>query len=394
MSFIYTTAIKKLRKLTARKKVVQGGTSAGKTFGILPILIDKAIKTPRLEISVVSETVPHLRRGAIKDFLKIMDLTGRYIESNWNRTLLTYKFSNGSYIEFFSAEQESKLRGARRNVLYINEANNVSFEAYHQLAIRTSQDIWVDFNPTSEFWAHTEVLRDEDSQHIILNYKDNEALPETIVKDIESARDKAQHSSYWANWWKVYGLGEIGSLQGVVIDNWQQCDAIPIDATLVAYGTDFGFTNDPTTLIAVYKQEGKLWVDELLYRTNMTNTEIGNFYKTQNIGRSEIVCDSAEPKSIEELRRQGFNVHPAQKGPDSIKIGIDILKRYDIMVTKRSTNLIKELRSYLWETDRDGKLTGKPIDHNNHAIDALRYVALNKLNNRPAGKYATIGFNP
>jgi len=391
MAFKYTTAIKKLRKLTARKKVVQGGTSAGKTFGILPILIDRAAKTSNLEISVVSETIPHLRRGAIKDFLKIMHETNRYFEANWNRTLLTYRFANGSYIEFFSAEQESKLRGARRNVLYINEANNISFESYHQLAIRTSDDIWLDFNPTSEFWAHTEVLKDNDSEHIILNYKDNEALPENIIKDIESARDKAATSAYWANWWKVYGLGQIGSLQGVVLDNWQQCDSIPTDAKLVAYGSDFGFTNDPTTLVGIWKQEGKLWIDELLYRTNMTNNEIGNFYKAQNIGRAEVICDSAEPKSIEELRRQGFNVHPAMKGPDSIKIGIDILKRYDLMVTKRSTNIIKELRSYLWETDRDGKLTGKPIDHNNHAIDALRYIALNKLNNRPMGRYATIG---
>jgi phage terminase large subunit len=391
MAFKYTTAIKKLRKLTARKKVVQGGTSAGKTFGILPILIDRAAKQANLEISVVSETIPHLRRGAIKDFLKIMHETNRYFEANWNRTLLTYRFANGSYIEFFSAEQESKLRGARRNVLYINEANNISFESYHQLAIRTSDDIWLDFNPTSEFWAHTEVLKDNDSEHIILTYKDNEALPENIVKDIESAQVKSATSAYWANWWRVYGLGQIGSLQGVVLDNWQQCDEIPTDAKLVAYGTDFGFTNDPTTLIGVWKQEGKLWIDELLYRNNMTNNEIGNFYKSVNVGRSEVICDSAEPKSIEELRRQGFNVHPAMKGPDSIKIGIDILKRYDLMVTKRSTNIIKELRSYLWETDRDGKLTGKPIDHNNHAIDALRYIALNKLNNRPAGRYATIG---
>ena len=393
MAFKYTTAIKKLRKLTARKKVVQGGTSAGKTFGILPILIDRAAKQSGLEISVVSETIPHLRRGAIKDFLKIMHETNRYFEANWNRTLLTYRFANGSYIEFFSAEQESKLRGARRNVLYINEANNISFESYHQLAIRTSDDIWLDFNPTQEFWVHTEVMKDDDAQQIILTYKDNEALPENIIKDIESAKYKALTSSYWQNWWNVYGLGQIGNLQGVVIDNWQQCEDIPPDAKLVAYGTDFGFTNDPTTLIAVYKQEGKLWVDELLYRTNMTNSDIGNYYKTQNIGRAEVICDSAEPKSIEELRRQGFNVHPAMKGPDSIKIGIDILKRYDIMVTKRSTNLIKELRSYLWETDRDGKLTGKPIDHNNHAIDALRYIALNKLNNRPMGKYATIGIS-
>lgn len=386
--FKRTTAINKLLKLSARKKVVQGGTSAGKTFGILPILIDRAIKNPGLEISVVSETIPHLRRGAIKDFLKIMDWTGRYIESNWNKTLLTYRFSNGSYIEFFSAEQESKLRGARRNVLYINEANNIDFDSYHQLAIRTSGDIWLDFNPTNEFWAHTEVLPEQDSEHIILTYKDNEALPQTIIQDIEAAQFK--QGSYWQNWWKVYGLGQIGSLQGVVFDNWKQVDSIPTDAKLVAYGMDFGFTNDPTTLVGIWKHDGKLWADELLYRTNMTNNDIGNFLKALNFGRSELICDSAEPKSIEELRLQGFNVHPATKGADSIKIGIDIIKRYELMVTKRSTNMIKELRGYVWDKDSDGKLTGKPIDSMNHTIDPLRYVGLNKLNNRPTGKYSTI----
>lgn len=389
--FKRTTAINKLLALKNRKKVIQGGTSAGKTFGILPILIDKAAKTPYLEISVVSETIPHLRRGAIKDFLKVMEWTGRFVDANWNRTLLTYRFANGSYIEFFSAEMESKLRGARRNILYINEANNISFEAYHQLAIRTSGEIWLDFNPTAEFWAHTEVLKDQDSEHIILTYKDNEALPQTIIHDIEQAEVKAQSSSYWANWWKVYGLGQIGSLQGVVFDNWQQVATIPSDAKLLGYGMDFGFTNDPTTLIAVYKTNNQLYFDEVLYRTNMTNIDIGNFMKSENINRPhEIVADSAEPKSIEELRRQGFLITPAKKGADSIKIGIDILKREPFYVTQSSINLIKELRSYVWATDRDGKLTGSPIDHSNHAIDAMRYFALNKLNNRPSGKYATM----
>lgn len=389
--FKRTSAINKLLALKNRKKVIQGGTSAGKTFGILPILIDRAAKTPYLEISVVSETIPHLRRGAIKDFLKVMEWTGRFVDANWNRTLLTYRFANGSYIEFFSAEMESKLRGARRNILYINEANNISFEAYHQLAIRTSGEIWLDFNPTAEFWAHTEVLKDNDSEHIILTYKDNEALPQTIIHDIEQAEVKAQSSSYWSNWWKVYGLGQIGSLQGVVFDNWQQVPTIPGDAKLLGYGMDFGFTNDPTTLIAVYKTNNQLYFDEVLYRTNMTNIDIGNFLKAEGIGRPyEIVADSAEPKSIEELRRQGFLITPAKKGPDSIKIGIDILKREPFYVTQSSINLIKELRSYVWATDRDGKLTGNPIDHSNHAIDAMRYFALNKLNNRPSGKYATM----
>ena len=388
-----TTAQDKIGVLRKRVRIVRGGTSSSKTFSIIPMLIHHAVTNPNQEISIVAETIPHLRRGAIRDFLKIMDMIGMYDDTCYNKSTMTYKFNSGSFIEFFSADNPAKLRGARRDVLFVNECNNISWESYYQLAIRTRKFIYIDYNPVAEFWVDTELLKDSDAEMIVLTYKDNEALDKSIVREIEKARDKADTSPYWKNWWNVYGLGQIGNLQGVVIDNWQQCDDIPMDAKLVAYGTDFGFTNDPTTLIAVYKQEGKLWVDELLYRTNMTNSDIGNYYKTQNIGRAEIVCDSAEPKSIEELRRQGFNVHPAMKGPDSIKIGIDILKRYDIMVTKRSTNLIKELRSYLWETDRDGKLTGKPIDHNNHAIDALRYIALNKLNNRPMGKYATIGIS-
>jgi phage terminase large subunit len=392
--FIRTTAINKIRKLHKFVKGVQGGSSAGKTYAILPILIDIATKNPLSEISVVAESIPHLKRGAMKDFKKIMVLTQRWFDGRWNATDFKYTFGNGSVIEFFSADNDAKLRGARRDWLYMNECNNMNFNAYTELASRTKKGVYLDWNPTNEFWFHTDLNGDTDVDFIILNYHDNEACPESALNFILKAKEKAeQGNTFWINWYKVYGLGQIGNLQGVVLDNWQQCDTVPMDAKLVAYGTDFGFTNDPTTLIAVYKQEGKLWVDELLYRTNMTNSEIGNFYKTQNIGRSEIICDSAEPKSIEELRRQGFNVHPAMKGPDSIKIGIDILKRYEIMVTKRSTNLIKELRSYLWETDRDGKLTGKPIDHNNHAIDALRYIGLNKLNNRPAGKYATIGIS-
>lgn len=387
--FKRTTAINKILKLSKRKKIIQGGTSAGKTFGILPVLIDKATKNPHLEISVVSETIPHLRRGAMKDFIKIMEMTGRYIDANWNRSLLTYKFSNGSYIEFFSAEQESKLRGARRNILYINEANNISFESYHQLAIRTSQDIYLDFNPTSEFWAHTELLNESDSELLVLTYKDNEALPQTIIDDIESAQSKGESSTYWANWWKVYGLGEVGNLQDTIFDNWKQVDEIPKDAKLISYGMDFGFTNDPTTLVGVWKSEGKIWVDELLYRTNMTNNDIGNFLKSIDFGRKELICDSAEPKSIEEIRRQGFNVLPAIKGADSIKIGIDILKRFELCITKRSVNMIKELRAYQWEKDKEGKFTGKPIDYMNHTIDPLRYVGIMKLNNRPAGRYAT-----
>jgi phage terminase large subunit len=388
MAFHHTTAIKRIRRMTARKKVIQGGTSAGKTYAILAVLIHIAAKS-KTEISVVSESIPHLRRGAMKDFGKVMQWTNRWRDEGWNKTLLTYTFANGSTIEFFSADQEAKLRGARRQVLYINEANNIDFEAYHQLAIRTSEAIYIDFNPVSEFWAHTEVLKEPDSELVVLTYRDNEALPATIRDDIEAAQVKAATSTYWANWWKVYGLGEVGSLQGVVFDDWQQVDGIDFAGDkLVAIGLDWGYTNDPTAVVAVYKRGSAVLVHELMYSTGLTNQDIAEHLRKLGIGRSwPIIADSAEPKSIEEVHRLGFNIHPATKGADSIRNSIDILKRQPLLVTRESTNLIKELRNYTWDTDRTGASLGVPIDRYNHAIDAVRYVALNKLSANAGGRY-------
>ncbi len=375
--------------MTARKRVVQGGTSAGKTFGVLPILIDKALKYPGLEISVVSESIPHLRRGALKDFLKIMVWTGRMEEKKFNRSLLTYRFDNGSYIEFFSADQPDKLRGARRNILYINEANNVDFESYQQLAIRTSKDIWLDFNPTSEFWAHNEVLKDNDAELLILTYKDNEALPSTIVDEIEKAKVKAETSKYWANWWKVYGLGQIGSLQGVVFENWEQIDTVPNDAKLIAYGMDFGFTNDPTTLTAIYQYNGKYILDEIIYRTKLTTSDLNNLMRSKGVAKNKnIYADSAEPKTIRELSNMGWNVKASEKGRDSIMFGINKMQQEQFLVTKNSINLIKELRSYLWDTDKTGKQLNKPIDAFNHALDGVRYYFTTK--DKYTGKYTVL----
>lgn len=310
--------------------------------------------------------------------------TGRWRDAGWNSTLLTYTFANGSYIEFFSADMESKLRGARRQILYINEANNVSFEAYYQLAIRTSELIWLDFNPTMEFWAHTEVLTEPDSELIILNYLDNEALPDTIKRDIEQAREKAKTSEYWANWWKVYGLGEIGSLQGAIFENWQQCDLIPDGAEYLGTGLDFGFTNDPTAATDLYRHDGLLYLDEVLYDHGLTNADIWNRLKDKP---RKIIADSAEPKSIEELRRMGASIEPAQKGKDSVNFGIQVLQRYDMRVTKKSVNLIKELRGYIWAKDKEGNTGKDPIDNFNHAIDGIRYVAMKKLSQNNVGKY-------
>jgi phage terminase large subunit len=377
--------------MTARKKVIQGGTSAGKTLAILAVLIDIAAKK-KTEISVVSESIPHLRRGAIKDFAKVMQWTGRWVADRWNKTLLTYHFANGSIIEFFSADSEARLRGARRQVVYINEANNIDFESYYQLAIRTSEAIYIDFNPTHEFWAHTEVLHEDDSELIILTYNDNEALPDTIKRDIELNRTKAETSAYWANWWKVYGLGQVGTLQGAIYEDFEVVEGIDVSrAKFVALGLDWGFSNDPTALVAIYRQGDCLLIQELLYATGLTNQDIADKLRSLGITRAwEIVADSAEPKSIEEIYRLGFNIKPAEKGPDSVRNGIDILKRYKLQVTKDSTNLIKELRSYTWATDKEGKNTGVPIDSFNHACDAMRYVALNKLRVSNSGKYVVV----
>jgi phage terminase large subunit len=383
--FTYTTAIKKLRKLKKRIKVIPGGTSAGKTYGIIPILIDKAARNPGLEISIVSESVPHLRKGALKDFLKIMKSTGRYIEANWNRTLLTYTFSNGSYIEFFSADQEDKVRGPRRNILYINECNNINFETYHQLAIRTSHEVWLDFNPSNEFWAYTELQDDDDAEWLTLTYKDNEALSDSIVREIEKAlykafinpylpiemlfRDDNIKSAYWANWWKVYGLGMQGALEGVIFSNWSQIPEVPGEARLVGMGLDFGYSNDPTAIVAVYEWNGLRILDEVLYQTGLVNAEIAEHIPAG----VTVYADSAEPKSIEEIRRLKKRILPVKKGTDSINFGIQVMQGQAYRVTARSTNLIKELRSYCWDKDKTGKTLNKPIDDFNHCIDAIRY---------------------
>jgi len=222
-----TTAINKIIALKKRVKIIQGGTSAGKTFGILPVLISKAANKPLLEISVVAESIPHLRRGALKDFLTIMKTTNRYFDERFNKSLLRYEFGNGSYIEFFSADDSSKLRGARRDILYINECNNIEFESYNELAIRTKREVFLDFNPANEFWVHTELKDEPDTDFLILTYKDNEALDKRIVREIEKNRLKATTSTYWANWWRVYGEGLVGMLEGVVFSNWQQIDIVP-----------------------------------------------------------------------------------------------------------------------------------------------------------------------
>jgi phage terminase large subunit len=373
--FQRTTATNKVLALKKRIKIIQGGTSASKTYSILAVLIDKAIKIPNLEISIVAESIPHLRRGALKDFLKILKWTNRYFDSQLNKSLLTYNFKNGSVFEFFSADDSSKLRGARRDILYINECNNVSFESYNELSIRTNKEVFLDFNPANEFWVHKELKDEPESEFIILTYKDNEALDQSIVQQIEKNRLKAETSSYWANWWRVYGLGEIGMLEGVIFSNWKIIDKIPTEAKLIGIGLDFGYTNDPTSAIEIYNHNGTRILNELVYRTGMLNSDIAKILPKH----VPIYADSSEPKSIDEIRRYGITMKGVTKGKDSINYGIDVIQQQEYLVTSNSVNLIKELRAYCWDVDKHGTRLNKPIDNNNHAIDAFRYHEMETL---------------
>jgi len=373
----------KIAQMGKRVRVIQGGTSAGKTYSILQLLIVLAQKSEEaLLISVVSESMPHLKRGAMRDFIQILSEEGVYSENNHNKTDNTYKIGK-SVIEFFSADQPDKLRGARRDVLFINECNNLSHEAYNQLEVRTKKIIFLDYNPTTEFWVHDDVLKQEDSSFVIVTYADNCELDQTIIKSIEKRKPRYNENKELIggdpNWWRVYGEGQVGVYEGLVFQDYEVVDGVPNATKLIGYGLDFGYTNDPTALCALYEIEDEIYIDELIYEKGLVNDDIADRMENLGIDRvDEVIADCAEPKSIEELCRRGLNVKPAKKGKDSIKFGIDLIKQFNLKITKNSTNLIKELRNYHWIEDKNGKSLNKPVDDWNHMIDAARYLMMAK----------------
>lgn len=367
MIYAKTTATHRIANLEKRIRIIQGGSSASKTISILIYLIVLAQNDEGKKItSVVSESMPHLRRGAMRDFLNIMQSHGYYKDKEWDKTNSIYTFPSGSIIEFFGIEADEKVKGARRDRLFINEANNVDFESFNQLEIRTNDFIFIDYNPTNEFWAFTELNDRDDVDRIILTYKDNEALNPDIVKTLEARQNRK-------GWWQVYGLGQLGEVEGRIYTGWQEIDSVPHEARLERYGVDFGYHPDPAAIVSVYYYNGGYILDEVSYQLEMSNREMANTLK--NVSPALIIADSAEPKSIAELKMYGLNVREAVKGKDSRQYGIKVVQDQKISVTKSSVNLLKEYRNYLWDVDKDGKiLPGVPEDGNDHLLDATRYA--------------------
>lgn len=367
MLYQITTALRKIARLSKKIRAIQGGTSSSKTISILLYLIDLAQKdTTSTLTSVISESLPHLRRGALRDFKRIMKSHKYWKEDNWSETNKTYTFETGSEIEFFPADDDSKLRGGRRDRAFLNEANNLKLESFDEVEVRTKEFVFLDWNPTNEFWFYTEVLnKRNDVDHIILNYLDNEALPDEIRASIEARKNRK-------GWWQVYGLGQLGEVEGKIYTGWVIVDDIPEGAKLRRRGLDYGYSNDPTAIVDVYEYNGGYLFDEKMYKKGMSNKDIADTLKSYD--DCIVVPDSSEPKSNDELKLYGISVIPAVKGPGSIVYGIQLIQSAPVWVTKRSVNLIKEYRNYLWTTDKSGKILNEPEPGNDHALDAVRYA--------------------
>lgn len=366
-----------------------GGTYSGKTFGIMQVLYCIAVSQKNKTITVVSESVPNLKKGVIRDletFLRENEpLMGNIVGGN--KTDRVIKTHTNCTIEFTSYVTAQDAHSGKRDYLFINEAPGISWDIAEQLINRTNIRTFIDFNPSIPFWAHEKLINPgvfgtKKVKVIISDHRHNPFLSQAQHDHIE-ARAKED-----PEWGRVYARGMLGKIEGLIFRNWELCDEIPQDAKFIGWGMDFGFTNDPTAVLGVWQQEGKLWVDLKVYETRLTNPDIHGLVKGF---KGEFIGDSAEPKSIEELRRMGLNIVGATKGPDSVRSSIDILKRYKLMITRSSQALIKELNAYKWKTDRATGITGRePVDFMNHAIDAMRYVALNKLSTNMRGVYSVV----
>ena len=297
-------------------------------------------------------------------------------EARWDRTNHIYTFETGSQIEFFSVDQSEKVRGARRDRLFINEANNIKFSAFEELEVRTNDFVLLDYNPTNEFWLFTDVIpKRTDWEQIILTYKDNEALSQQIIDSIEQRKNRK-------DWWQVYGLGQLGVIEGRIYRDWAIIDEIPHEARLERYGLDFGYSNDPTAIVAIYYYNGGYILDEICFQKGLSNKQISDILKENQ--SALVIADSAEPKSIDEISSYGLSISGTEKGKDSVRNGISLVQEQRISVTKRSINVIKEFRNYLWQVDKNDKVINEPEKGFDHTMDAVRYGLSSLVKSRVA----------
>ena len=374
-----TNVFHKAYRSETRITCLQGGTRSSKTYSLCQLFIVKCLEETGKVFTICRKTLPALKGTAYRDVISILKELELYTEDNHNKSELSY-ILNGNLIEFISVDQSQKIRGRKRNYLWLNEANEFTYEDWQQLILRTTDKIYLDYNPSDPYsWIYDKVVVRDDCTFIKSTYRANPFLDEDTIAEIERLKDLDP------DYWQVYGLGEIGSVQTMIFRNFNLVD--DVQGRLIGYGLDFGFTNSPSALVAVYQSDDNLYIKEMLYEKRLTNRDLANKLKEFRIDRqSEIIGDSAEPKSIEEIYRQGFNIKPAKKGA-GIHLGIDIMRRYKLNITKDSLNAIKEFRGYKWATDKNGDVLNTPVKVNDHLIDATRYLCLNKLSINHSGKY-------
>lgn len=363
---ILTTSFNKIANLEKRIRIIQGSSSASKTYSILQKLVLQALQSKESKlISIVTDTNVNVSKGAFRDFENICEDSN--IELQGTKHPIEYRINNWTF-EFFGLDDSRKAKGGRRDILFINEGNRVKWEIARQLIMRTREVVYIDYNPDSDFWADEKYIGKKDVDFCIVTYLDNEACPQSAIDEIESYKE----SDY--EWYKVFGLGIKGDLfKGKVFKKWEEVDSFP-DIDNYWFGLDFGFSNDPTAIVKTCMYNDAIYVDEILYHTELTNGDIARLLKETGYSGQPIICDSAEPKSILELRQFGINAFGADKRPGSIMQGIDFLKRNKVYVTSRSTNIIRENKHYKWKQDKDGNYMNQPMDWMNHQIDSIRYA--------------------
>jgi phage terminase large subunit len=370
--------------LDSQKKIVveQGGTRSGKTYNILLFIIFHYCQSHTGKtITICRKTFPALRSSVMRDFIDILKIHNKYNEANHNKSNSEYKL-DGNLIEFISVDQPQKIRGRKREFLFINEANELDYEDWQQLVFRTTEKIVIDFNPSDFYhWIYNKVIPRDDVEFFKTTYKDNKFLDASIIEEIERLKETDEH------YWRIYGLGERGYSKATIF-KYNEVDSVPEDAEFVSFGLDYGYTNDPTAMVGVWKRGYDLYIKEYIYQTMMTGRDIHQRLKDMGIQRDIIFGDSAEPRLNDELRRMGWNIRPSVKGKDSINAGIDLLKRYKIHITKDSHNAIQEFRDYKWKEDKSGKLTNQPEPKNDHLIDSTRYACYSIMSRVNFGKYA------